>query len=98
MPELALYDASVRNLAALTRRDPGGELIQTRRLRISSQASSPRSVKLPQLPSSGTLSIGAIIWYADLLETLKLVQGTFTPQQSRPCGEREPTVTRGLKL
>jgi len=37
------------------------------------------------LPSSRTLPMGAIIWYADLLQALKLVQGTYTPQQSRPC-------------
>ena len=45
-----------------------------------SQASSPRSVALPQLPSSSTLPIGVVIWYSDPLETLKLVQGTYTPQ------------------
>jgi hypothetical protein len=30
------------------------------------------------LPSPRTLSIGAIIWYTDLLETPSLVHGTFT--------------------
>ncbi|MFT5524594.1 MAG: hypothetical protein ACI9HK_002549 [Pirellulaceae bacterium] len=80
----ALYDVSVRSLAALTRTSPGGDK-QTRRLRTYSQASSPRSVTLPQLPSSSTLPIGAIIWYTDRLEAPSLVQGTFTPLQSRPC-------------
>ena len=97
----ALYDVSVRSLAALTRICPGGDK-QTRRLRTYSQASSPRSVALPQLPSSSTLSIGAIIWYTDPLETPSFVQGTFTPQQSRPCraytsGEPERRIGRVLK-
>ena len=56
----ALYDVSVRSLAALA------------------PASFPRSVARPQLPSPRTLSIGAIIWYTDLLETPSLVHGTFT--------------------
>lgn len=73
----ALYDVSVRSLAALVRRRPGGEQ-QTRRLRTSSQASSPRPVARAQLPSPRTLTIGAIIWYADLLESPSLVHGTFT--------------------
>ena len=63
---------------------PGGDK-QTRRLPMHPQASSPRSVALPQLPSSSTLPIGVDIWYTVLLETPSLVQGTFTPQQSRPC-------------
>ena len=41
-------------------------------------ASFPRSVARPQLPSPCTLSIGAIIWSADLLETPSLVHGTLT--------------------
>jgi len=80
----ALYGVSVRNLAALTMVGPGG-VKQTRRLRTHTQASSPRSVTSPQLPSSSTLSIGRFIWYTEFLETPSLVQGTFTPLQSRPC-------------
>jgi hypothetical protein len=78
LTEPALYDVSVRSLAALTWNASGwGQ--QTRRLPIHPQASSPRSVALPQLPSSSTLSIGVDIWYTALLETPSLVQGTCTP-------------------
>ncbi len=61
----ALYDVSVRNLAALTRTCPGGDK-QTRRLRTRSQASSPRSIARPQLPSSSTCLSRSIIWYTDI--------------------------------
>ena len=61
----ALYDVSVRSLAVLTRIGPGGDK-QTRRLRTHSQASSPRSVALPQLPSSSTSPSEQIIWYTAL--------------------------------
>jgi hypothetical protein len=47
----------------LARRSPGGEY-QTRRLRISSQASSPRFVTSPQLPSPRTqFEVRFYIWY-----------------------------------
>ena len=96
------------HLAALMRRSPGGDRLQTRRLRTSSQASSPRSVTLAkqaspsQLPSSSTLSIGVIIWYTELLKTSKLIQGTCTPLHHAhagrtQCGERERAVTSDLK-
>ena len=75
--EPALYDVSVRSLAALTWMHPGGDR-QTRRLPIHPQASSPRSVTLPQLPSSSALSIGVDIWYTVLLKTPSLAHGTFT--------------------
>ena len=51
-----------------------------RHLRTHSQASSPRSVALPQLPSPSTLSIGAYIWYTVLQSIPVFVQGTCTPQ------------------
>ena len=76
--EPGLYDVSVRSLAALTWMHPGGDN-QTRRLPIHPQASSPRSVALPQLPSYSTLPIGVDIWYTVLLETPSFVQGTCTP-------------------
>ena len=82
--ESALYEVSVRSLTALTRSRPGGDR-QTRRLRTRSQASSPPPVAQRQLPSSRTSLSKAVIWYTDPLEVSSLVQGTFTPQQSRPC-------------
>jgi len=39
----------------------------------------PRTVARAQLPSPRTLSIGAVIWYTDLLETPSLAQGTYRP-------------------
>ena len=39
---------------------------QLQRLRTPSQASSPRSVALPQLPSSSTCLSRSIIWYTDI--------------------------------
>ena len=64
LTEPALYDVSVRRLAALTWMHPGGDM-QTRRLPIHPQASSPRSVTLPQLPSSSTSLSSVVIWYTD---------------------------------
>ena len=72
----ALHDVSVRSLAALVRMRPTA--MSGRHLRTHSQASFPRLVTLPQLPSCRTLPIGAIIWYTDLLETPSLVHGTLT--------------------
>ena len=57
---------------------------QTQHLRTPSQASSPRSVTLPQLPSSSTCTFGNYIWYTAFpLKGLVLVQGTRTPQVKR---------------
>ena len=78
LTEPALYDVSVRNLAALVRVRLATVLCQLTDLH--SQASSPRSVALTQLPSPSTLSIRDIIWYTDLLETPRLVQGTGSTQ------------------
>ena len=96
----ALYHVSVRDLAALAWTHPGGAE-QTRRLRTRSQASFPPPVTRTQLPSSRTSPRRAIIWYNDLrLKVPKLVQGTCTPQQSRPCrahNATEPVVGSILK-
>ena len=63
----ALYQVSVRNLAALTRMSLTTVLCQlTER---HSQASFPRSITLPQLPSSSTLSIGVTV---GILPSLRL--------------------------
>jgi hypothetical protein len=86
--EPALYGVSVRSLAAWTKMGPGGDE-QARRLRTHPQASSPRSVTLPQLPSSRTLPIGVDIWYTALLETPSLVQGTCTPQNHAHAGRTQ---------
>jgi hypothetical protein len=56
---------------------------QTQRLRTPSRASFPRSVTLPQLPSSSTCSFWNYIWYTAFPKGLVLVQGTLTPQVSR---------------
>jgi hypothetical protein len=61
--------------------------------RTHSQASSPRWVTLPQLPSPRTFSIGAIIWYTDLLETPSLIQGTCTPQNHARAGRTRTIAT-----
>ncbi len=79
----ALYDVSVRSLAAWTRMRPAAKT--GRHLRTHSQASSPRSVALPQLPSSSTLSIGVDIWYAVLLEDSQSRTRDLHPIKSRPC-------------
>ncbi len=47
-----------------------------RYLRTHSQASSPRSVALAQLPSPSACSLEAVIWYTDLLEIPYYTQGT----------------------
>ena len=51
----ASYRVSVRSLAGLGVKSLGGEMVQTQRLRTSSQASFPRSVALPRPP----LCVGA---------------------------------------
>ena len=69
-------DVSVRSLAALVRMRPTAK--SGRCLRTHSQASFLPQVAPEQLPSPRTWSLGAIIWYADLLETPTFVHGTFT--------------------
>ena len=88
LPDPALYDVSVRSLAALTRMLPAVTPIE------HSQASSPRSVALPQLPSSSTLSIGAIIWYIDLLKDSPSRTGDLHPITITPI----PGVHRTLNM
>ena len=88
LTEPALYDVSVRSLAALVRMRPTTNTLVG--LSTHSQASSPRSVTLTQLPSPSTLPIGDIIWYTDLLEAPKFVQG-LTPHYITPM----PGVPKG---
>ncbi len=70
--------------------------LQTRRLPIHSQASFPRSVTLAQLPSPRACSLGAVIWYTDLLEIPishmglepnKLMPMTGVPSQCTPVAD-----------
>ncbi len=73
------------------------EDVSVRNLAALAPASSPRSVALPQLPSSRALSIGAVIWYPDPLETPNLTQGTGTPQTHAHAGRTKtlnPTGNR----
>lgn len=73
-PAAVLGDAIVSN----SRRESGDE--------ATGQADRTVSIAMPgqSSPSISTLSIGAIIWYTKLLQTPSLVQGTYTPSQSRP--------------
>jgi hypothetical protein len=51
-----------------------------------SQASFPRSVTLPQLPSPRVVSYELFIWYnAPLSKGLELNTRDFHPIRSRPC-------------
>ena len=84
--DVGLYVVSVRNLAGLGVNVTGG-VGSGRFLRTHSQASSPRSVTSPQLPSPRTVFQWKFIWYTDSLkETGTKYQGTFTPQDHAHAG------------
>ncbi len=78
----ALYQVSVRSLAALMGRRLGGKS-QTQRLRTPSRASFPRLVTLPQLPSPRVVLLKRSFGILPFQKGLVLVQGTCTPKVSR---------------
>ena len=62
---------------------------------MRSQASFPPTVARTQLLSPCALPIGGVIWYADLLETPSLAQGTLTPLTQAHDGRTNPMHPSG---
>ena len=95
---LSLYDVSVRSLAALAGMCPAATN-QADSYASHSQASFPRSITLPQLPSPRT-SIDWLHWVYCLQINSRFRTGDLHPTSSRPCWAYRSTraaVVRVLK-